>query len=165
MSTDTTSLKLEKIVPQADDFLPLLGTDYVEMYVGNAKQAAYYYMSAFGFQPLAFAGLETGVKDRVSYVLVQDKIKLVITSSLVPDTPIFEHVNKHGDGVKVVALWVDDAEKSWKETTSRGAKNFFAPRTEKDENGEVVLSGIHTYGDTVHIFVERSNYKGIFLPG
>lgn len=148
-----------------EDFLPINGTDYVEFYVGNAKQAAYFYQTAFGFQPLAYAGLETGLKDRTSYVLAQDKIRLVFTSSLIPESEIGTHVMKHGDGVKVVALWVDDAAKSWKETTSRGADSYFEPRTQKDENGEVVLSGIHTYGETVHIFVERRNYNGPFLPG
>jgi len=147
------------------DFLPINGTDYVEFYVGNAKQAAYFYQTAFGFQPLAYAGLETGLKDRTSYVLVQDKIRFVFTSSLIPESEIGAHVMKRGDGVKVVALWVDDATKSWKETTSRGADSYFEPKTQKDENGEVVLSGIHTYGDTVHIFVERKNYNGPFLPG
>jgi 4-hydroxyphenylpyruvate dioxygenase len=165
MTTDTTSLQLEKVVPQAQDFLPLLGTDYVELYVGNAKQSAYYYMSAWGFKPLAYKGLETGSKDVVSYVLVQDKIRLVLTSPLKQDGPINEHINKHGDGVKVVALWVDDAAKSWQETTSRGAKSCMEPQTVKDENGEVVLSGIHTYGETLHVFVERSNYNGVFMPG
>jgi 4-hydroxyphenylpyruvate dioxygenase len=165
MITDNTSLKLEKIVPQAEDFLPLLGTDYLEMYVGNAKQSALYYQTAFGFQPLAYSGLETGVKDRVSYVLQQDKIRLVLTASLVPDSPINEHLAKHGDGVKVIALWVDDARKSWEETTKRGAESFMEPREEKDENGVVVRAGIKTYGDTVHIFVERKNYHGLFLPG
>lgn len=165
MITDSTSLKLEKIVPQAEDFLPLLGTDYVEMYVGNAKQSALYYQTAFGFQPLAFSGLETGVKDRVSYVLQQDKIRLVLTSSLVPESPINEHLAKHGDGVKVIALWVDDARKSWEETTKRGAESFMEPVEEKDDQGTVVRAGIKTYGDTVHIFVERKNYNGLFLPG
>jgi 4-hydroxyphenylpyruvate dioxygenase len=165
MSQDNTSLQLEKVVDQAEDFLPLLGTDYVELYVGNAKQAAHYYMSAWGFQPLAYAGLETGVKDRVSYVLVQDKIRLVLTSPLQQDGPVNEHINKHGDGVKVVALWVDDATKSWKETTSRGAESCMEPKTMEDENGKVVLSGIHTYGETLHIFVERGAYNGPFLPG
>ena len=165
MSQDNTSLQLEKVVDQAEDFLPLLGTDYVELYVGNAKQAAYYYMSAWGFQPLAYAGLETGVKDRVSYVLLQDKIRLVLTSPLQQDGPVNEHINKHGDGVKVVALWVDDAAKSWKETTSRGAESCMEPKTMEDENGKVVLSGIHTYGETLHIFVERGAYNGPFLPG
>ena len=152
MSTDTSSLKLPKENPEAEDFLPLLGTDYVELYVGNAKQAAHYYRTAWGFQPLAYAGLETGMKDRVSYVLQQDG-------------EINEHINKHGDGVKVVALWVDDAAKSWKETTSRGAESYFEPKTIEDNHGKVVLSGIHTYGETVHIFVERGDYKGVFMPG
>lgn len=165
MSTDTSSLKLPKENPEAEDFLPLLGTDYVELYVGNAKQAAHYYRTAWGFQPLAYAGLETGMKDRVSYVLQQDKIRLVLTSPLQQDGEINEHINKHGDGVKVVALWVDDAAKSWKETTSRGAESYFEPKTIEDNHGKVVLSGIHTYGETVHIFVERGDYKGVFMPG
>ncbi len=158
---------LEKIFPEADDFLPIMGTDYVEFYVGNAKQAAHFYKTALGFQSLAYAGLETGVKDRTSYVLVQDKIRLVFTTPM-PGTEnqeIFEHITKHGDGVKVIALWVEDATKAWEETTKRGAKSYFEPRTETDKDGEVVRSGIHTYGDTVHIFVERKNYNGTFLPG
>jgi len=157
---------LEKIFPEADDFLPLLGTDYVEFYVGNAKQAAHYYKTAFGFQSLAYAGLETGITDRTSYVLVQDKIRIVLTTPM-PNTEnntVFEHIKKHGDGVKVVALWVDDATKSWEETTKRGAKSYMKPTKETDEHGEVVRSGIHTYGDTVHVFVERKNYKGPFMP-
>jgi len=157
---------LEKIFPEADDFLPLLGTDYVEYYVGNAKQAAHFYKTALGFQSLAYAGLETGLKDRTSYVVVQDKIKLVLTTPM-PGTDnkeIFDHITKHGDGVKVIALWVEDATKSWEETTKRGAKSCFEPRTEKDKDGEVVRSGIHTYGDTIHVFVERKNYNGVFLP-
>lgn len=165
MKTDTTSLELEKIVPEAEDFLPLLGTDHIELYVGNAKQAAHYYMSAWGFQPLAYCGLETGVRDRVSYVLEQDKIRLVLTSPLGPDGEINEHINKHGDGVKTVALWVDDATKSWEETTSRGGISCMSPEVRNDANGTVVLSGIKTYGDTLHIFVERRNYNGVFLPG
>lgn len=165
MKLDNTSLQLEKTVAEAEDFLPLLGTDYVELYVGNAKQAAYYYMSAWGFQPLAYCGLETGVKDRVSYVLQQDKIRLVLTSALQPDGPVNAHVNAHGDGVKVIALWVDDATKSWEETTSRGGVSCMKPETHVDENGSVVLSGIHTYGETLHVFVERKNYNGVFLPG
>ena len=165
MATDQSSLQLNKEVPEAEDFLPLLGTDYVELYVGNAKQAAHYYQSAWGFQPLAYAGLETGMKDRVSYVLVQDKIRLVLTSPLDENGPINEHINKHGDGVKVVALWVDDATKSWKETTSRGAESYIEPYTVEDDHGKVTMSGIHTYGETVHIFVERSQYNGAFMPG
>ncbi|MEI6020191.1 MAG: 4-hydroxyphenylpyruvate dioxygenase [Bacteroidota bacterium] len=156
---------LEKIFAGAQDFLPLLGTDYVEFYVGNAKQSAHYYKTAFGFQSIAYAGLETGLKDRTSYVLKQDKIRLVLTTSLVSDSPISEHVKKHGDGVKVIALWVEDARKAFEETTKRGAKVFMEPTVEKDEHGEVLRAGIYTYGETVHIFVERKNYKGIFLPG
>jgi 4-hydroxyphenylpyruvate dioxygenase len=156
---------LEKIFEGAQDFLPLLGTDYVEFYVGNAKQSAHYYKTAFGFQSYAYAGLETGLKDRTSYVLKQDKIRLVLTTALVSDSPIGEHVKKHGDGVKVIALWVEDARKAFEETTKRGAKPFMQPTVEKDEHGEVVRSGIYTYGETVHMFVERKNYKGSFLPG
>lgn len=167
MSKDVKSVEygLEKIFEGAQDFLPLLGTDYVEFYVGNAKQAAHFYKTAFGFQSLAYAGLETGLKDRASYVLKQDKIRLVLTTALNSSSPIGEHVKKHGDGVKVVALWVEDATKSWEETTKRGAKSFMEPTVEKDEHGEVVRSGIYTYGETVHMFVERKNYNGIFLPG
>ncbi|WP_378186200.1 4-hydroxyphenylpyruvate dioxygenase [Aquimarina sp. W85] len=165
MSTHTSPDNLEKINAQAEDFLPLLGTDYVELYVGNAKQAAYYYQTAWGFEPIAYAGLETGLKDRVSYVLQQDKIRLVLTSPLQPDGVINQHINAHGDGVKVVALWVDDATKSYEETIKRGAKSYFKPKTESDKNGKVVTSGIHTYGETVHVFVERKDYNGIFLPG
>lgn len=156
---------LEKIFPEADDFLPLLGTDYVEFYVGNAKQAAHFYKTAFGFQSLAYAGLETGVRDRVSYVVQQGKIKLILTTPLHSDSPISDHIKKHGDGVKVIALWVDDARAAFEETTKRGAKPFIPPVVESDSDGEVVRSGIHTYGDTVHVFVERKNYKGVFLPG
>lgn len=147
------------------DFLPINGTDYIEFYVGNAKQAAYYYKAAFGFQSLAYAGPETGVRDKASYVLRQGKVTLIFTTALFPNHPISEHVKLHGDGVKVLALWVDDATKSYEETVKRGAKSFMEPQKLEDENGYVVLSGIHTYGDTVHIFVERSNYKGVFLPG
>ena len=157
---------LEKIFEGAQDFLPLLGTDYVEFYVGNAKQAAHFYKTAFGFQSLAYAGLETGVKDRASYVLKQDKIRLVLTTALNSNSPIGEHVKKHGDGVKVIALWVEDARKSFEETTKRGAKPYFEPVVEKDEDGEVVRAGIYgAYGETVFVFVERKNYNGIFMPG
>ncbi len=156
---------LEKIFEGAQDFLPLLGTDYVEFYVGNAKQSAHFYKTAFGFQSHAYKGLETGCREYASYVLKQDKIRLVLTTPLNSKSPINQHLAKHGDGVKVIALWVEDAKKSWKETTSRGAKSFMEPTVEKDEFGEVIRSGIHTYGETVHIFVERKNYNGIFLPG
>lgn len=160
-----TTYGLEKLFDDAEDFLPLLGTDYVELYVGNAKQSAHFYKTAFGFQSHAFAGLETGMKDRVSYVLKQDKIKLVLTTPLDEGGAINKHINKHGDGVKVMALWVEDAKSAWEETTKRGAKSFMEPTVEKDEFGEVVRAGIHTYGETVHIFVERKNYNGTFLPG
>ncbi|WP_304035794.1 4-hydroxyphenylpyruvate dioxygenase [Mesonia mobilis] len=156
---------LEKIFEGAEDFLPLLGTDFVEFYVGNAKQAAHFYKTAFGFQSYAYKGLETGSKETVSYVLKQDKIRLVLTTPLNSKHAINEHIVKHGDGVKVVALWVEDAKSAWEETTARGAKSFMEPTVEKDEHGEVVRSGIYTYGETVHMFVERKNYNGKFLPG
>lgn len=161
---DNTSLKLKKEFPAAEDFLPLNGTDYVELYVGNAKQAAHFYMTAFGFQALAYAGLETGLKDRVSYVLEQDKIRLVLTSPLTADSPINEHLRRHGDGVKNVALWVDDAQKSFEETVRRGAEAAFEPYVLEDKDGQVKLSAIKTYGETVHIFVERQAFKGCFMP-
>lgn len=147
------------------DFLPLNGTDYIELYVSNARQAAHYYQTAFGFQPLAHAGLETGLKDRESYVVQQGKIRLVLTSPLHGDTGIGRHIDQHGDGVRVVALWVDNATRSFTETVNRGAQAYLNPTREQDDYGYVVRSGIHTYGDTVHIFVERSAYEGVFLPG
>jgi 4-hydroxyphenylpyruvate dioxygenase len=156
---------LEKIFEGAQDFLPLLGTDYVEFYVGNAKQSAHFYKTAFGFQSHAYKGLETGSKDSVSYVLTQDKIKIILTTPLNSKSPINDHIVQHGDGVKVVALWVEDARQAYKETTSRGAKSYMEPVVEKDEFGEVVRAGIYTYGETVHMFVERKNYTGTFLPG
>ncbi len=147
------------------DFLPLQGTDYVEFYVGNAKQAAHYYMSAFGFQALAYAGPETGVKDRASYAVRQNKLTFVLTTPIRSGNEIADHIYKHGDGVRVLALKVDDATSAWEETTKRGGKSYMEPTRLTDADGEVVLSGIHTYGDTVHIFVERKNYKGAFMPG
>ena len=165
MATENANYPGEKIFKEAKDFLPINGTDYVELYVGNAKQSAHYYKTAFGFQSVAYSGLETGSKDTVSYVLQQDKIRLVLTSPLKKDGPINEHINKHGDGVKVIALWVEDATKAWEETTSRGAESFMKPEKTEDEHGYVVRSGIHTYGETIHIFVERSNYNGVFMPG
>src|SRR4051812_38891804 len=142
----------------SEDFLPLLGTDHVEFWVGNAKQAAFFYQKAFGFELVAYSGPETGVRDRASYVLQQNKIRLVFTTSLVPDSEINKHVMKHSDGVKVLALGVDDAEKAFYETMSRGAKAHSEPKTLKDEFGEIRMSSIHTYGDTIHTFVERKNY-------
>jgi len=159
------STSVQKIVDSAQDFLPINGTDHIEFYVGNAKQSAYYYQAAFGFELLAYAGPETGVRDRASYVLKQDKIRLILTTSLDPNSEISEFVKLHGDGVKSLSLWVDDAAKSYEETTKRGAVSVFPPKTIKDENGEVVLAAIRTYGDTIHTFVERKNYKGVFMPG
>jgi 4-hydroxyphenylpyruvate dioxygenase len=155
----------EKIFDKAQDFLPINGTDYVELYVGNAKQAAHFYKTALGFQDLAYAGLETGLRDRTSYVLKQGKIRIVLTSPFDPESEIAHHIRKHGDGVKVIALWVDDAYDAYEQTIKRGAKSYLKPETIRDENGEIRRSGIHTYGDTVHIFIERKNYKGDFLPG
>jgi len=162
MTTETLQKKLQDT---QTDFLPLQGTDYVEFYVGNAKQAAHYYMSAFGFQALAYAGPETGVKDRASYAVRQNKLTLVLTTPIRPNNEMADHIYKHGDGVKVLALKVDDATSAWQETTKRGGKSYMEPQRLTDKDGEVVLSGIHTYGDTVHIFVERKNYSGPFIPG
>lgn len=149
----------------ATDFLPLQGTDYVEFYVGNAKQAAHYYMSAFGFQALAYAGPETGVKDRASYVVRQHKLTFVLTTPIRAANEIADHIYKHGDGVKFLALRVDDATDAWQQTTSRGGRSYMEPQRLQDGDGEVVMSGIHTYGDTVHLFIERQNYNGPFMPG
>lgn len=162
MSTDILEKTVKK---EVEDFLPLNGTDHVEFYVGNAKQSAYYYQSAWGYELIAYAGPETGVRDRASYVLRQGKITLVLTSSILPDTEISRHHQQHGDGVKVLALWVDDARKSFEETTKRGAIAVLEPTTLKDDTGEVVISAIKTYGETIHKFIERKNYKGTFLPG
>ena len=147
------------------DFLPLQGTDYVEFYVGNAKQAAHYYMSAFGFQAIAYAGPETGMKDRASYVVRQHKLTFVLTTPIRSNNEIADHIYKHGDGVKTLALRVNDAADAWEQTTQRGGKSYLEPQYLKDDFGEVVLSGIHTYGDTVHVFIERKNYNGPFMPG
>lgn len=156
---------IEKIFSEAQDFLPINGTDFVELYVGNAKQAAHYYKTAFGFESYAYCGLETGNKEYCSYVVKQDKIKLVLTSPFNPDSEISHHIRRHGDGVKVIALWVDDARKAFEETTKRGAEVVMEPTVMKDENGEIVKASIKTYGDTIHTFVERKNYNGVFMPG
>ena len=147
------------------DFLPLGGTDYVEFYVGNAKQAAHFYKTAFGFQSLAYAGPETGVKDKVSYVIRQNKLTFVLTTPLRMHNEIADHIYKHGDGVKFLSLKVEDATDAWEQTTKRGGKSFLEPTTLKDKDGEIIMSGIHTYGETVHLFIERKNYNGIFMPG
>lgn len=162
---ETSTEHPNNCITSITDFLPLQGTDYVEFYVGNAKQAAHFYKTAFGFQSLAYAGPETGVKDKVSYVIRQNKLTFILTTPLKTDNPIADHIYKHGDAVKVLALKVDNAKSAWNETTARGGKSYLEPVTLKDDNGEVVLSGIHTYGETVHLFVERKNYNGIFMPG
>ena len=160
-----TQLAKAGAVNTAADFLPLQGTDYVEFYVGNAKQAAHFYKTAFGFQSLAYAGPETGVKDRASYAVRQEKLTFVFTTPLRANNPVADHVYRHGDGVKFLALRVDDATSAWKETTQRGGKSYMEPVKMKDADGEVVMSGIHTYGETVHLFIERKNYQGAFMPG
>ena len=162
---NTTSIISENTINSAADFLPLNGTDYVEFYVGNAKQAAHFYKTALGFQSLAYAGPETGVKDKVSYVINQNKLTFVLTTPLRTANPIADHIYKHGDGVKFIALKVDDATDAWNQTTNRGGKSYMEPQTLKDEMGTVVMSGIETYGETVHLFIERKNYTGVFMPG
>ncbi|HRK27010.1 MAG TPA: 4-hydroxyphenylpyruvate dioxygenase [Chitinophagales bacterium] len=164
MTTIAHNLQKEPLTANAD-FLPINGTDHIEFYVGNAKQSAYYYQTAFGYQLVAYSGLETGNKNAASYVLQQGKIRLVLTTPLTPESAINQHLVQHGDGVKVLALWVDDARRSFEETVKRGAKPAIQPTVLSDEHGQVVVSAIHTYGQTIHKFVERKNYKGAFLPG
>jgi len=147
------------------DFLPLNGTDYIEFYVGNARQAAHFYRTAFGFRLVAYRGPETGMRDRASYVLVQNKIRFVLTTPLTPDHPIATHIQLHGDGVRDIGLWVDNAEQAWRETTRRGARSVREPETLRDSGGTARIASIATYGDTIHTFVERSGYHGVFLPG
>jgi 4-hydroxyphenylpyruvate dioxygenase and related hemolysins len=152
-------------VETPEDFLPINGTDYVEFYVGNAKQAAQYYAHLFGFQIQGYLGPETGHDEKVSYLLRQNDIRFVLTSALGPDSPISEHVRRHGDGVKDIAMWVDDAAASFEETTKRGAEAVQGPTVHEDDDGRIVTATIETYGDTVHTFVERSDYDGLFFPG
>jgi 4-hydroxyphenylpyruvate dioxygenase len=147
------------------DFLPLNGTDFVEFYVGNAKQAAYYYRAAFGMKLVGYRGPETGMRDRVSYVVQQGKIRFVLTTPLFPDNPIAEHIQRHGDGVHEIGLWVDDAESAYLETTRRGARGVQEPTVREDRDGRIRISVIAAYGDTLHAFVERKDYRGVFLPG
>jgi len=161
---NTATIQQESITVTTD-FLPLMGTDYVEFYVGNAKQSAHFYKTAFGFQSLAYAGPETGLMDRVSYVIRQNKLTFVLTTALREHHEIVKHVSKHGDGVKVLALMVNDATDAWEQTTKRGGKSYLEPQKLIDDNGEVVMSGIHTYGETIHLFIERKNYDGVFMPG
>src|SRR5580765_4830386 len=160
-----TTIAVKNNIVEQTDFLPLQGTDYVEFYVANAKQAAHYYKSAFGFQSLAYAGPETGVKEKASYAIRQNKLTFVLTTSLRSNTEIAEHIYNHGDGIKALALRVGDAQDAWLQTTKRGAKSYMKPDVLQDEDGKVVISGIHTYGDTVHLFIERKNYNGVFMPG
>ncbi len=162
MSTSTAIAEKQQ---ETTDFMPINGTDYLELYVSNSKQAAHYYKTAFGFSSLAYRGLETGSREYESYVIEQDKIRLVLTSPLKSGTEVGKHIDRHGDGVKVTALWVEDATYAYEEAMKRGAKSFMEPTIEEDENGKVVRSGIHTYGEVVHIFVERKDYNGVFLPG
>ena len=160
MQTDTLA------APAAPtDTFPINGTDFVEFYVGNAKQSAHYYASAFGYELVAYRGPETGVRDRASYLLVQNKVRLVLTSALGPDGDIARHVSLHGDGVRDLALWVDDAREAHAAAVERGAQSVHEPQVLTDEDGEVVLAAIRTYGDTIHSLVERRNYDGLFLPG
>ncbi|MDB4873721.1 MAG: 4-hydroxyphenylpyruvate dioxygenase [Gemmatimonadetes bacterium] len=160
MATQTMPVETE-----AHDTFPINGTDYVELYVGNAKQAAHFYQSALGFQLVAYRGPETGVRDRVSYLLVQNKIRLVLTSAQGPEGDIAEHVRKHGDGVRDIALWVNDARDAYAKAIERGAESAYEPRALRDDDGEVVTAGIKLYGDTIHSLVERQNYRGTFMPG
>jgi len=161
-----STIAAPKKVPAAEkDFLPLQGTDYIEFYVGNAKQAAHFYKTVFGFQSLAYSGPETGTKEKASYVIRQNKLTFVLTTPLRSGNAIADHIAKHGDGVKAIALKVEDATSAWEETTRRGGKSFLEPMSLNDGDGQLVISGIHTYGDTVHLFIERENYHGVFMPG
>ena len=160
-----TTAPLPVETPTAADFLPLRGTDHVEFYVGNARQAAYFYRAAFGMSLVAYAGPETGRRDRASYVLQQGKVRFVLTTPLRSDSPIADHIARHGDGVKTIALWVDDARAAWQETTRRGATSVIEPTETTDDHGTAVISAIAAYGDTLHAFVDRGNYTGAFLPG
>jgi 4-hydroxyphenylpyruvate dioxygenase len=164
-SPHSASTQIAEPVPGETDFLPLKGTDHVEFYVGNARQAAYYYRAAFGMSLVAYAGPETGQRDRASYVVQQGKIRFVLTTPLRSGNPVAEHIHRHGDAVRVLALWVDDARHAWRETTRRGAISVAEPHALEDEHGRAVLASIRTYGDTIHTFVERSAYSGPFLPG
>jgi len=159
-----TQTKPDRLAPGTDVF-PINGTDYIEFYVGNAKQASHYYRAAFGFQLVAYRGPETGTRDRASYVLQQGKIRFVLTTPIAPGSEIAEHVARHGDGVKDLALWVDDAREAFARAVERGARAVHEPRVLRDEEGEVVVAAIHTYGETIHSLVERAKYTGAFMPG
>ena len=150
---------------EVTDIFPINGTDYIEFYVGNAKQAAHYYQAAFGFRLVAYRGPETGVRDRASWLLVQDRLRFVFTTAINPEGEVFEHVSKHGDGVRDLALWVDDTRDAYQKAIERGAVSVREPEVLTDADGEVVVAAIRTYGDTIHTLVERKNYRGTFMPG
>src|SRR2546423_1512087 len=150
---------------EAHDTFPINGTDYIEFYVGNAKQAAHYYQSAFGFALVAYRGPETGTRDRATYLLQQNKIRLLLTTPLGPASEIAAHLHTHGDGVRDIALWVEDTRDAFKKAVERGAVGLHEPRVLKDDAGEVVVAAIRIYGDTIHSLVERRNYRGLFMPG
>lgn len=156
---------IDKDIPAAADFIPLKGVDYLEFYVGNARQAAYFYRAAFGLQLVAYSGPETGNRNRASYVLQRGEIRFVLTTPLQPDDPIAEQIRQHGDGVHDIGLAVEDAERSYRATIERGAKGVAEPAWFRDSAGSVRVSAIATYGDTVHSFIERGSYNGSFLPG
>ena len=147
------------------DTFPINGTDYIEFWVGNARQAALYYRAAFGFELVGYRGPETGTRDRASYLLQQDKVRFVLTTPIRSTGPIADHVHRHGDGVRDIALWVDDARTAFAAAVERGAKPAMEPTVMKDDDGEIVIAAIHTYGDTIHSIVERKNYRGLFMPG
>ena len=150
---------------EVTDTFPINGTDFIEFYVGNAKQSAQFYRHVFGYRILAYRGPETGIRDRASYLLQQDKVRILLTTALRPDSPIADHVHRHGDGVKDIALWVDDARKAYRDAIERGARSAGEPQVLTDDNGEVIIAAIKTYGETIHSLVERRNYKGLFMPG
>ncbi|MEW6405780.1 MAG: 4-hydroxyphenylpyruvate dioxygenase [Chloroflexota bacterium] len=151
-------------ITEEGDFLQIKSVDHVHFYVGNAKHAMYYWWKAFGFTPVAYSGLETGNRDSASYVLQSGQARFIVSAPYIPSSPLASHHMLHGDGVKVIALEVDDVESAWKETTSRGGRSAWAPREEKDDHGIFRTSAIYTYGETIHLFVDRSDYNGAFAP-
>jgi 4-hydroxyphenylpyruvate dioxygenase len=165
-----TTIESAAVAAEPRDVFPINGTDYIEFYVGNAKQASVYYRSAFGFRLVAYRGPETGTRDRASYVLQQDKIRLVLTTAIRPDLgaearAVADHVYRHGDGVRDLALWVDDARDAFVKAVERGAEPVHEPRVMRDDDGEIVVAAIRTYGETIHSLVERRGYRGTFMPG
>jgi len=151
--------------PQATDTFPINGTDFVEFWVGNARQAVAYYQHCWGYRLVAYRGPETGSRDRASYVLEQGKIRLVLTTALRPEGPVADHVARHGDGVRDIAFWVDDVADAHAKAVARGAVSVREPAVLEDADGRVVIAAIQTYGDTIHSLVERKDYRGAFMPG